>query len=567
VAFAGLERFSVHDAPLMGGFRAGGGHWLWDGVPWQRYPEFDLLLFTAIPHCAMGAENCYAMVEYVKAGGAVMFTGGEYAFGKGGYNYTVLERELLPVLCAENVDTRYAETPLPIEPANDFDELKAKVDFGARPSFWVWNQVALKSDPAVKVFLRSGNRPVLVGWQVGKGRVACLLVDHRGKSEKDVTAFFDWADWPVLLRAVVAWLAPDALQTQAAAAPALSAGEARKLLDQLEGDAMEDAAAGLDEGTAAAGRKPAKSSKKDRVALIERALQGRGAEIAAALAEQLATVSDLPLDTRFRILDFVRAQPPPKLAGIARRCCESKESPIRGCGMQILALAGDAAFPKEMTGPAPGLETDPQGRTRDLALALVLYSKPDLVDEGRRRLQAWNARENEVMRKWTDSKGFSPAAPEHSCLDAEALFQRVAWLAYLSRHDAKAAGAQFAREWLMTAQYQDYCDRSARNLWSDHMTAVDKKRAEVKGQEWQRFRTYFGRLRELTRPDIEALVKQSADLAAEGFVKAHFTLEFRTCMNVLGSFDRQATSAILERLRKADNADLAEFAASRAATR
>lgn len=561
--FAGLERFSVHDAPLMGGFRAGGGHWLWDGVPWQRYPEFDLLLFTGIPHCAMGVENCYGMAEYVKAGGAVFFSGGEYAFGKGGYNHTVLERELLPVLCVENVDTRYSETPLPIEPAKDFNELKAKVSFDAKPSFWVWNQVALKSDPSVKVFLKSGNRPVLVGWQVGKGRVACLLLDHRGKSEPGVTTFFDWADWPALQRAVFAWLAPDALQTQPAPATALSAAEAKKILDQLEGDAMEDAVAGLDEGTTA--RKPAKGGgKKDRVALIERALRAGGVEIAAALAEQLATVSDLPLDTRFRVLDFIRAQPPAKLAEIARRCVASKESQIRGCGAQLLAIAGDAAFAKEMTGPAPAMETDPQGRARDLALGVALYGKPDLVDEGRRRVQAWNAKESEVVQKWTGGKGFSLGAPEHPGLDAEALFQRVAWLAYLSRHDAKAFGAQFAREWLMTAQYQDYCDRSARNLYSDHMTPVDKKRAEIKGQEWARFRAYFGRLRELTRPDAEALVKQSPDLAAEGFAKAHFTLEFRTCMNLLGGFDRAATASILARLKKADNADLAEFAAVRA---
>jgi len=577
VACAGLERFSVHDAPLMGGFRAGGGHWLWDGIPWRRYPDFDLLLFTAIPHCAMGAENCYAMAEYVKAGGAVLFTGGEYAFGKGGYNYTVLERDLLPVLCVENVDTRYAEAPLPIEPAKDFAELKATANFDAKPSFWVWNQVALKTDPAVKVFLKSGNRPVLVGWQVGKGRVACLLVDHRGKSEPGVTAFFDWADWPALLRAVFAWLAPDALQTQPSTAPALSAAEAKKLLDQLEGDAMEDAVAGLDEGTAATGRKPAKGSKKDRVALIERALLAGGAEITAALAEQLATVSDLPLDTRWAVLDFIRAQPPAKLADIGRRCLGSKESQIRGCGVQMLALAGDAAFAKEVTGPAPAMETDPQGRGRDLALALAFYSKPDLVDEGRRRVQAWNAKENEVVQKWTGGKGFSLAAPEHPGLDAEALFQRVAWLAYLGRHTPPrppldkggngGGGAQLAREWLMTAQCQDYCDRSTRALYGDHMTQAEKKRAEIKGQEWARFRAYFGRLRELTRADAEALVKQNPDLAAEGFAKAHFTLEFRTCMNLLGGFDRGATASILTKLKKAENADLAEFAAARAGGR
>jgi hypothetical protein len=36
--------------------------------------------------------------------------------------------------------------------------------------------------------------------------VACLLVDHRGKSEDGKTAFFDWEDWPRLVRALIGWL-------------------------------------------------------------------------------------------------------------------------------------------------------------------------------------------------------------------------------------------------------------------------------------------------------------------------------------------------------------------------
>lgn len=571
LVFAGLDRFSVHDAPLMGGFRAGGGHWLANGVDWRRYPDFDLLLFTGIPHCAIGPENCYALAEYVKSGGAVFLTGGEYAFGKGGYNYTVLEREVLPALCVENVDTRYSDAPLVIEPGKDFEELKAKADFGAKPSFWVWNQVALKNGPNVKVFLKSGSRPLLVGWQAGKGRVACLLLDHRGKSEKDVTAFFDWADWPSRLRAVLSWLAPDALKTEPPPPPPVSAADARKLLEKLEAESLDDALADLEKGgtgglVPGAALPPDREIKgealKKRLEVIERAWQAGGPEVAAALAGQLA-LSALPFETRCAILDLARQHPPKSLAETAKRCLAAKDSGVRGCGCQLLALAGDAAFAREMTGPAPAMDTDPLGRGRDLALALVQFRQPDLVDEGRRRVDAWNAREREAMLKWTGGQGFSMAAPEHPCLDAEALFQRVAWLAYLTRQDAKTFGAQFAKEWLMTAQYQDYCDRSARNLYSDHMTAVDKKRAEVKGQEWQRFRAYFGRLHELTRPDIEALVKQNQDLAAEGLAKAHFTLEFRACINLLGGFDRAATAGILEKLKRAGNADLAEFAAAR----
>ncbi len=189
-AFAGLDRFFVQDAPLQGTLQMTPNMHLGGGVPWNRYPEFDLVLFTGVPHCALGAENAYALVEYVKAGGAALFTGGEYAFGKGGYSGTVLDRELLPVTAVEEIDTRYAENALVLEPGKDFAELGARLDFSVKPSFWVWNQVALKSAPGIKVFLKSGNRPILVGWQLGKGRVACLLLDNRGKSENGSIAFF-----------------------------------------------------------------------------------------------------------------------------------------------------------------------------------------------------------------------------------------------------------------------------------------------------------------------------------------------------------------------------------------
>lgn len=576
-AFAGLDRFYAYDAPLMGGLRQTPGMWLHNGIDWRRYPDFDVLLFTGIPHCAMGAENCYAMVNYVKDGGGIFLTGGEYAFGKGGYNFTVLERELLPVICVENVDTRYVESPLFFEPGKDFSDLKATLDFKAKPSFWVWNQVALKSD--VKVFLKSGNRPILVGWQLGKGRVACLLVDHRGKSEKDVTAFFDWKDWPALVDAVVAWVAPDAGKTETVP-PAVSAAEATKLLQQLEGDSMEDVLKNLEKGSGDTGdlggesAAPSGTSReikgdvlKKRVEIIGRALQASGADVATALGEQLVAVNNLPPDTRFGILDFIQRAAPPSIADMGRKCLASQDSIVRGSGYSLLAMAGDPGFAKQVLSPPSATETDPQGRLRDLGLAIALYGKADLADEGRQRVAMWNDQEQKTKMAYTRGKEFSLEAPEVPCLDAEALFQRTAWLAYLSRHDANAYGAEFARQWLMIGQFEDYCDRSIKGLYGDNMSAADIKRAAMRSQDWRKLRTCFTRLRDLTQPDIETLVKTSPDLAGEGFAQARFTPEFRGCMNLLGNLDRKATAPILEQLKKARNRDLTEFAAARAAVK
>jgi hypothetical protein len=182
-------------------------------------------------------------------------------------------------------------------------------------------------------------------------------------------------------------------------------------------------------------------------------------------------------------------------------------------------------------------------RVFDAALALPALGRTARVEEGRRRVADWNAAEKSVRDKWTDGKGFSVAAPELPCLDADSLFQRVAWLAYLSRHDAKTYGAQFAREWLMTAVYQDYCGRSLGNK---------------KPGNWKRMRDAFGELREASRPVLEAL---PADVLADGFREAHFTAEYWLALNVLG--DKPADASVLTKLKTARNPDLAAFAAAR----
>ncbi len=578
--FARLDRFAVHDAPLAGLFRAGGGHYLVNGIPAARLPEFDLLLYTAIPHCAMGVENSYALVDYVKAGGAVFFTGGEYAFGKGGYMHTVLERELLPVLCTETVDTRYSEVPLPFEPGPEWKELGVDLDLAAKPSFWVWNQVALKDDPGVKVFLKSGNRPVLVGWQIGQGRVAALLVDHRGKSTADSTAFFDWDEWPALLEAVYRWLAPEATSVDPPP-PALSAPElaalTNRLTQALEGEAMEDL---LDDALAApandwagllGGAKDAATGTrgltgealKRRVALLNQALALKpDPALSAALADQLATVGNLPQALRWRLIDAVHAAPPPDFLARIQNLLRSTEPAIRQNGYQLAAAVGAPAFAAEtQRGPDVG-ETDAGGRRRALILGLPLYAAPDLVDVGSARVAEWNALEAQRKHAYTGGKGFSLAAPEGPLLDKETLFERVAWLAYLSRYDAQTHSAQFAREWLQLAQYREYCDRSIGNLWADEQMSAATKHG--RSEDFQRLRAALERLATLTRPDLERLSADHPERVADGFRQAHFTEEFRAAMNVLGHQDRVASAAFVRLLKDSTNPHLADFAAARA---
>jgi hypothetical protein len=62
-----------------------------------------------------------------------------------------------------------------------------------------------------------------------------------------------------------------------------------------------------------------------------------------------------------------------------------------------------------MTGPVPEMETDRAARGRDLALALVLFQKPDLVAEGNRIVQGLGL---QGLRLVQGDVGDAAAAPE-----------------------------------------------------------------------------------------------------------------------------------------------------------
>ena len=587
-AFARLDRMQVREARFVCPF-SGKSHSLTNNLAPHELGTQDLLIYVEVPHSAIGVRQCYAMVQYVKAGGAVLFSGGEYAFGKGRYAHTILDRELLPVVSVEPRDNRYSEEPLFIQPGKDFGELKVRVDFSEPPAFWCWNQVALRPGADVNVFLRAGNRPILVGWHLGKGRVACLLAMHRGKSEGGVTAFFDWADWPLLTEALLRWLAPDAFESQekVVSVDTKELAALREQFDQAamgdelgvddETDAEDGPDALLGDGVAGGTRAGDASAKdldakklKDRVSLIRRMLKGQGTEISAFLAEQLVAVGNIPNGLRSGIIDFVARFPPPNLSEMAEAGARTSHPDIRGCGYQLLAIAGVPAFVKEVKSEPSAFETSVVNRGRYLALAVALYGKNDLIALGRKRIAAWNAKEQEIQERYTRGKGFSMATPEHPCLDTESLFARVGWLAYLARWEPQTYAPQLAREWARLAQWGDYCDRAVKNIWESLAQSGPKKGgvriAKQRTEELRLYQVFLRRMSEVTRARVQSLFRAHPEEVAKTFVPARFLLEAKHCINLLGAIPARDSQIQLETLQNAKLPLLREFASERLGT-
>ena len=552
-AWAKLDRFQVHDAWLWGAVQRNPNMGLARRVPIDQYPDFDLMLFTGIPHAAIGVKNCYALTEYVRAGGSVLFTGGEYAFGKGGYMHTVIERDLFPFHCTAMVDTVYHDPAGAFELGPDFAELNAELDFSARPAFWVRNEVVLK--PGAKVFLAAGDRPILVGYEVGKGRVACLLVDHRGTSENGVTAFFDWSDWPNLLHAVMTWLVPDVGNEQAIAR---NDENAKALLAKLEDlgfdddlgdlDLALDSDDGLSLGNDSSDTKKAVELKgpdlEQRLKLINQGLDIGGDRVASALAAQLATVENLPLDTRLRIFELIKRASPSDLSSSAKDAMSIDHTYVRASGYVLQAATGSSSFRKTIQSPRGVTIETPDMRDQrlhDLAIAVVFYPKSDLVTEGRRRVAAWNKQESDTATKYLSRiNGDADMLQTSPLLNADSIFARIAWLAYLSRHDAATYGGQFLKQWFMIDQYRDYCGRT--HQYTIAQESLSKAAAAACTQRWNSLSRRLATLKRLTRDDAAAIIAKSTDQAAVALSSVRFSAEARAAINLLGSLSAKDTN-------------------------
>ncbi|MDA1137708.1 MAG: glutamine amidotransferase [Planctomycetota bacterium] len=576
--FARLAKFNVHEARFSCGL-GGKGAWLqWNLQP-EQFPQKDVMVYADITHEGIGVHQSYALVDYVKAGGGVLFTGGEYAFGKGRYAHTVLERELLPLICVQQVDNRYTSKPNSFEPGQDFKELGVEADFQARPAFWCWNQVALKEDPSVKVFLKSGNRPILVGWQLGKGRVACLMAMHRGLTNDKQTAFFDWKDWPGVVKAVLKWLSPDAFTTRPREVK-IDKSHMAKLREEYDqiflGDSIEEKPADADlglltPGTTAGATLQTKAETLDneklpqRIAFIKTLLQGEGTEIGSFLADQLAAVDNLPNDIRFRMVQFIQRFPPENLREAASRCISNASPEIRGFGYQTSAIAGSPAFSKEVLAEASAVEINQADRQRYLALAIAVYSKDDLVAEGISRVTEWNAREIAIKARYTGGKGFSMATPEQPCLDIESIYARVGWLTYLSQFHPEKYAAQFTREWSLLAQLDDWSDRSVDNIQFNFSKANAGNKSSLKAQidEFRKVQQFVSFMSQAAEGQVRKVFQAHPKAAAEGLVASRFLREIKQVVNLMGGLTREQGRPVLEALRRANHSFLAEIAEAR----
>jgi hypothetical protein len=184
------------------------------------------------------------------------------------------------------------------------------------------------------------------------------------------------------------------------------------------------------------------------------------------------------------------------------------------------------------------------------------------VDKGTKKVAAWNRQESDATKAFEKLNGDDTAILAAArCLDAEATFERLGWLAYLARHRRAEYGRAFLREWLLARQYADECFRTSANLIDKDK--LEGRRAELVSGKWNDLAARFYAMQEAATADAEAIVRSMPKEAADVLVAARFTQPRHAAINLLGRIEPAASREILERLAAEAHPDLAAFARAR----
>ena len=164
--------------------------------------QHNVILLANVDAPALGVRGRMLLEEYVKQGGSLLIFGGHFAFTAGDYRNTALER-LLP--CTFDAKDRQSDRAgLAIAPTEVGKKRLPAVAWEMKPRVFYYHQVTPRE--GAEVWVTAGDKPLLLSWSVGKGRVACWTGSVEGDPGTDKMAFWEWGGLPPILDATLSWL-------------------------------------------------------------------------------------------------------------------------------------------------------------------------------------------------------------------------------------------------------------------------------------------------------------------------------------------------------------------------
>jgi uncharacterized membrane protein len=177
------------------------------GFPYD-YEEllaYDLIILGGVKQEALGNIGLEMLGDYLKAGGSLLLLGGPMAGGASRLQGTELTQYLPVEVAAAAFDLETLDHGA-LAPAGAGAPFLENLDWKAAPAARYVHKVTVKSWG--RTVLTAGGRPFLVIGEAGPGkaRVACLLGAPMGGCGPKLTPFWQWDDWPYLMRQLQWWL-------------------------------------------------------------------------------------------------------------------------------------------------------------------------------------------------------------------------------------------------------------------------------------------------------------------------------------------------------------------------
>lgn len=184
-----------------------------------------MVVIVNAPAPALHPETRRLVAKHLDDGLRVLIFGGLFSLGKGQYADTEL-LEICPVHIQSPWSVRKLEPPAPLHPAPGVS-FAGDLDWGAEPCVLYHHADDLKE--GTQTWLQARGAPILVVRDIGKGRAAAFLSAPIGKPPEGVLAYWEWEDWPGLLREIVRKLLESSSETGTPGAdtPASDAHEGR----------------------------------------------------------------------------------------------------------------------------------------------------------------------------------------------------------------------------------------------------------------------------------------------------------------------------------------------------
>ena len=165
--------------------------------------SYNVIVLSDVNYKALGDIGFEMICDYVEQGGALLVTGGPYAFGNGEFEDSRF-LEVLPTRLSGPFDLKWAgkDKSWPLS-ATDHPIARG-LSFNQTPRVY-WQHFLTPKDGA-RTTLEAGDHPALIVGRYGKGRVATLALSPMGSPKKGETAWWAWNDWPQLLKNIFTWM-------------------------------------------------------------------------------------------------------------------------------------------------------------------------------------------------------------------------------------------------------------------------------------------------------------------------------------------------------------------------